>query len=314
MTTDMKKAERGTAQAGVLTSRIPLSRERIVDAAMDLVERHGLPGLTTRRLGAALGCEAMSIYHHFPSKQHLKDALVERAIAGAGEPPADADPIERLRFIGHEYRRVAHRHPRLFPLLALHRLNMPTGVAFIERALRHFHDALPDEQLAAQAFRVFGYYVIGAALDETSGYAEGSSAAEPVGDDYIAAECPRLAAAAPYFKRPYFDSTFELGFELILEGIAELREALLARARPMPKPIVRPKPDTQPRSRWRRCEDQVPSGSLSRPRLSCHSRDAVRSSAASLPFSSAASPADSPRGCSSRSWASMASSAPSSLP
>ncbi len=118
---------------------------------------------------------------------------------------------------------------------------MPAGVAFIERMLRHFHDALPDDKLAAQAFRLFGYYVIGAALDETSGYAEGPSAAEPVGDDYIAAQCPRLAAAAPYFKRPYFDSTFELGFELILAGIAESREALLARARAAPKPVVRPK-------------------------------------------------------------------------
>jgi hypothetical protein len=44
----------------------------------------------------------------------------------------------------------------LFPLLALHRLNMPAGVAFIERMLRHFHDALPDDKLAAQAFRLFG--------------------------------------------------------------------------------------------------------------------------------------------------------------
>src|SRR6185295_7659116 len=185
MATETEMAEGASSRLGRVASRLPLSRERIVDSAMDLVERHGLPGLTTRRLGAALGCEAMSIYHHFPSKQHLLDALVERAIEGGAQPPPGADPIERLRFIGHEYRRIAHRHPRLFPLLALH---------------------------------------------ETSGYAEGPQAAEPVGDDYIAAECPRLTAAAPYFKRPYFDSTFELGFESILKGIAESREALRARA------------------------------------------------------------------------------------
>lgn len=221
--------------------RAPLSRERIVDAAMDLVESDGLSGLSTRRLGAALGCEAMSVYHHFPSKRSLQDAMVERAIAGVTEPPLDGDPIERLRFLGFEYRRMAHRHPRLFPLIALHRLNMPAGVAFIERMLRHFHAALPDDRLAAQAFRVFGYYVLGAALDETSGYAEGPSAANPVGDDYIAGACPRLAAAAPYFKRPYFDSTFELGFEVMLKGIGELRAALIASSRPAPKPTVRPK-------------------------------------------------------------------------
>ena len=95
---------------------------------------------------------------------------------------------------------MAHRYPRLFPLAALHRLNMPAGVAFIERMLRHFHAALPDDRLAAQSFRIFGYYVIGAALDETAGYAAGPSAAEPVTDEFIARECPHLAASAPFLQ------------------------------------------------------------------------------------------------------------------
>jgi len=67
------------------------------------------------------------------------------------------------------------------------------------------------------------------------------TAAEPVADAHINGECPRLAAAAPYFKRPYFDSTFELGFASILDGIARSREALLAKARSTPKPTVHPK-------------------------------------------------------------------------
>ncbi len=221
--------------------RVALSRERILDAAMNLVERDGLPGLTTRRLGTALGCEAMSVYHHFRSKRHLLDAMVERAIGGISEPAADLDPIDRLRFIGWEYRAMAHRHPRLFPLIAVHRLNMPAGVAFIERMLRHFHAVLPDDRLAAQAFRVFGYFVLGAALDETAGYAEGPSAAEPVADDFVVSECPLLAAAAPFFKRPHFESTFALGFEFMLQGIADLRATLPTGMRPTPKPVVRPK-------------------------------------------------------------------------
>ncbi|MEO8305825.1 MAG: TetR/AcrR family transcriptional regulator [Betaproteobacteria bacterium] len=220
--------------------RVPLSRERIVEAAMELVERRDMGGFTTRGLGAALGCEAMSIYHHFPSKRHLQDAMVERAIGGIKDPPGDLDPIEGLRFLGREYRAMAHRHPRLFQLVALHRLDMPAGIAFIERILRHFHAALPDDRIAAQAFRVFAYYVVGAALDQTSGYAEGPSPAAPAADDDIACEAPRLAAAAPFFKRSYFDSTFEQGFEIMLKGIADQRAALLAKPR-LPKPVVRPK-------------------------------------------------------------------------
>ena len=218
-----------------------LSRAWIVDSALALVDEHGLPSLTFRRLGAALGCEAMSVYHYFPSKRHLLDALVEKTLEGVGEPPPELDPIARLRFLGHEYRAMAHRYPKLFPLAALHRLNMPAGVAFIERMLGHFRAAIPDDRTAAQVFRIFGYYVVGAALDETSGYAAGPSAAEPESDDYIARECPQLALSAPFFKAPWFESTFELGLEVLLKGIEEARAALLANGSRAPKPVVRPK-------------------------------------------------------------------------
>ena len=226
--------------ATATVERVALSRERIVEAALALVERRGLGGFTTRGLGTALGCEAMSVYHHFPSKRHLQDAMVERVIGGIADPPGGLDPIDGLRFLGREFRAMAHRHPRLFPIVALHRLNMPAGIGFIERMLGHFHAALPDDRMAAQAFRVFGYYVVGAALDETSGYAEGPSSAAPVADEYIVHEAPRLAAAVPYFKQSYFDSTFESGFEIMLNGIANQRAGLLASQR-APKPVVRPK-------------------------------------------------------------------------
>jgi AcrR family transcriptional regulator len=216
-----------------------LSRRRIVEVSLGIVDRHGLPGLTFRRLGDALRCEAMSIYHYFPSKQHLLDALVEEMLAGIAEPPAGLEPIERLRFLGFEYRAMAHRYPRLFPLAALHRLNMPAGVAFIERVLGHFRAAVPDDRLAAQAFRIVGYYVVGAALDETAGYAR--SAAEPASEEYIALECPQLAAAAPYFKASWFQSTFELGLEMLLKGIDDARATSLASSTRSPKPVVRPK-------------------------------------------------------------------------
>jgi hypothetical protein len=74
-------------------------------------------------------------------------------------------------------------------------------------------------RFVAQSFRAIGYYLTGAALDETAGYASGPSAVEGVSDEYIAHECPRLAAAAPYFKSAWWDSTFELGLETLLAGM-----------------------------------------------------------------------------------------------
>jgi hypothetical protein len=79
---------------------------------------------------------------------------------------------------------------------------------------------------AARYFREIGYYLTGAALDETAGYAKGPSAAEPVSNETIAANFPHLAAAAACFQPEHFQVTFETGLEMLLEGVRRAREAL----------------------------------------------------------------------------------------
>lgn len=195
----------------------PLTRERIVEAALALVEDESLAGLTTRKLGERLGCEAMSIYHHFPSKQHLLDALVAHAIASVEVPEPGPDLEARIRASLASYRAMARRWPALFPLVAVHRLNFPAGVRFIEAILRLIHAQFGDDAATARHFRAMGYYLIGACLEETAGYARGPSAADPVDDAYIARECPRLTAAAPYFQEAHWDRTWELGIDALLE-------------------------------------------------------------------------------------------------
>jgi len=198
-----------------------LSRNRILAEAQALTAADGLAALSTRRLAERLGVEAMSIYHHFPSKHHLLDAMVDAAIASIEPPPPGLPPLERLRFAAHAYREMARRHAALFPLVAVHRLNTPTGVRFIESILALVQAAVPDAERAARHFRVLGYYLMGAGLDETAGYAKGPTAAEPVDDEFIARECPRLAASARWFQRSQWDATFELGLEAILAAIAQ---------------------------------------------------------------------------------------------
>jgi AcrR family transcriptional regulator len=198
----------------------PLSRERILAAALAQTQAEGLAALSTRKLGERLGCEAMSIYHHFPSKHHLLDAMVDHAIASIEWPAPGGAPLQRLRELLYAYRAMAHRFPALFPLVGVHRLNTPTGVRFIEGALALIHDVLPDAELAARHFRTLGYYLVGAALDETSGYARGPSAAEPVDDELLERECPRLVAAAPFFQARQWDATFALGAEAMLAALA----------------------------------------------------------------------------------------------
>ncbi|WP_374565879.1 TetR/AcrR family transcriptional regulator [Ideonella sp.] len=199
--------------------RPTLTPASILQAALDLVAEDGLAAFSTRRLGQRLGCEAMSIYHHYPSKHHLLDAMVDHAVGSMAWPAADLPPRDRLRQAMYAYREMAHRWPALFPLVAVHRLNTPTGVRFIETVLSLVQAVVPDAELAARHFRTLGYFLVGAALDETSGYARGPSAAEPVDGAYIARECPRLASSAPYFQSSQWDATFELGAQALLDAM-----------------------------------------------------------------------------------------------
>jgi len=210
----------------------PLSRERIVEAALALVADESLAGFSTRKLGERLGCQAMSIYHHFPSKQRLIDALVDHAMASIDTAPTQSDPLERLRHMLRSYREMANRFPALYPLLSVHRLNTPTGVATIERFIAVMHEVVPDAELAARHFRTIGYYITGAALDETSGYARGPSAAEPVSDAYVAAHCPHLMASAPFFKPQHWQATYELGLDALLARIQADGAMVRKRAKP----------------------------------------------------------------------------------
>ena len=198
-----------------------LSRERIVAAALRLIERDGLEAFSMRKLGEALGVEAMSLYHFFPSKQHLVDALVDDAIASIEFPPPRLEPIERMRRVMRAYRDMAHRYGRLYPVIAVHRLNTPTGVGFIEKVLGIAREIAGDDESAARSFRTLGYYLMGAALDETMGYSKGPSAAQPVDGAFIAEHCPQLARAAKYFQREHWDRTFEQGLDDMLAALTE---------------------------------------------------------------------------------------------
>ena len=198
-----------------------LSRTAILQTALELVADSGVAGLSTRKLAVRLQCQAMSIYHHFPSKQHLLDALVDHVIGTMQWPPADLDALQQLRAAMFAFRAMAHQHPAFFPYLALHRLNTPAGVRFIETILGLVQAVIPDARQAARHFRAIGYYLVGAALDETAGYARGPSAAQPVDDAFIATQCPRLAGASPYFQRSEWDATFELGVQALLHSVAQ---------------------------------------------------------------------------------------------
>lgn len=202
-----------------------LTGDGIAAAALALVDREGVEALSYRRLADAIGCEAMSLYHYFPSKAHLIDAVIDRVFGALQVPPPEGDWLERVRKAAWNYRAMALGHPKLYPLMAVHRMNTAVGVRKLDQIIGLFRDGGFDDAMAARLFREFGYYITGAALDETAGYAQGPSAAEPVSDAEIVRDCPNLAAVAPFFKPQHFEQTFSHGLELLLASIARLRKA-----------------------------------------------------------------------------------------
>lgn len=77
---------------------MPLTHEQIVDAAVDVLRRHGLADLTMRRLASELGVQPGALYWHVPNKQTLLVRVTERVLGdislrGSGHPAAD---IRRL--------------------------------------------------------------------------------------------------------------------------------------------------------------------------------------------------------------------------
>ncbi len=202
--------------------RVPLTAARITDAAFAVIERDGLETFSTRRLAQELGCEAMSLYHHFPSKAHLMDALIDRHVADFRLPGGQAPWRERLAALVSEWRRLAMARPEFFRYFGMHRLNTPGGLRLLDWMLTIYHDAGFDPETATRLFRLTGYYVVGGLLDETSGYAKGPSAVDPPDDATISRDYPRVAAAAPYFREGTFEATFDLGIEILVDAFERI--------------------------------------------------------------------------------------------
>jgi AcrR family transcriptional regulator len=200
------------------TSRLALTRELIEDAALALIDQDGLEVFSTRRLGERLGCQAMSIYHHFPSKAHILDALVDRSLASIQIPQRKQAPEARLRSLVRSWRQVAIANPRLYPHLSMHRWNSDTGVAFLAEILACFHDAGLKPESCARQFRVLCYFVLGATLDEIGGYANGASSMRPISDEDLLLRFPQVAKAGRYFRPEEFERTFELGLDMFLRN------------------------------------------------------------------------------------------------
>ncbi|GII78865.1 hypothetical protein Sru01_38470 [Sphaerisporangium rufum] len=185
---------------------MPLSRDRIIEAALHIADGQGLRRLTMRRLGDALQVEAMAIYHHLPrGKDALMDALAEHVTAVHVDPGGLSGWPQVARAWAHAARQALLAHPGV---LALALTRPPRGAALLsigEQAEQLAAAGLPD---AAPAVRALRAYVMGSVAVEIqrSGWA-----AAAAGDGPAAAGEPAEEAVA----------AFERGLDALLAGLAD---------------------------------------------------------------------------------------------
>ncbi|HSS00130.1 MAG TPA: TetR/AcrR family transcriptional regulator C-terminal domain-containing protein [Kofleriaceae bacterium] len=137
--------------------RRPLTREAILDAAVELLDRHGLEKLSMRRLGAALGVEAMSLYNHIPDKRELLDGIHERILLSLETPGHTRSWQAYARHQAVALHRALLAHPHAIPLFATRPAATPAAIERLDRYLEVLLgagfkplDALSVVQLVAQ--------------------------------------------------------------------------------------------------------------------------------------------------------------------
>lgn len=202
-----------------------LTRERILRAALELVDREGMAALSMRRLATALGVDPMAIYYHLDGKAAVIAGLVELAFGELPALPPDSDDWRaQVRAIAGAYRDLALSHPNLI-------LHLVTSAGWAADATLDLNEALfraleaaglaPGQALAA-ADLIVDYthgYVLGAA-GAPSGPPDGREALLALLASRDKASYPalrRALAAAP--PKPTADD-FMARIELIIAGIA----------------------------------------------------------------------------------------------
>ena len=214
-----------TASAGGHAPRIPLNRERVLHAAVALADESGSESLSMRKLGEAVGVEAMSLYHHVANRDDLLDGMID-VVFGEIELPSDCEDWKgAMRQRALSARRVLARHGWAIRFMEA---RTSPGAA----TLRH-HDAVLgclrnagfSIALAAHAISLLDSYIYGFALQERSlpfDTPQQTAKLAEVLARFPVNEYPHLAElTTEHVRQPGYDygNEFAFGLDLILEGL-----------------------------------------------------------------------------------------------
>ena len=204
----------------------PLTRQRVLEAALHLIDREGLEGFSMRKLGAMLGVEAMSLYNHVESKRALFDGVIEWLIVQSPSPEQlDGTPREELWTFGHAFRDVLRAHPRVLPLVATSPLRTPATLAILDRLLATLHRAQITGVQAIYALQCLVGFIVGHTWIEIGTPPVADLERGPNGptvwQHFPAASYPTLHALLPEIAQWNPDREFDFGLQALFQSLFE---------------------------------------------------------------------------------------------
>jgi AcrR family transcriptional regulator len=217
---------------GARTPRTPLTRERVLQAAVALADEHGLEPLSMRTLADAVGVKAMSLYNHVANKDDLLDGMIDIVFGEIGLPSADGGWKASMRRRALDVRTVLSRHRWAIGLMESRTSPGPATLRHHDAVLACLRDAGFSLELTAHAYAALDSYIYGFALqekqlpfdtpEETAALAQVMLAQFPV-DQF-----PRLAEFTfEHVMRPGYDfgKEYEFGLDLLLDGLERAASA-----------------------------------------------------------------------------------------
>ena len=221
------------------SGREPLSRSRLLAAAVEIADAEGLGAVTMRRVAAAVGVEAMSMYHHLSGKEALLEGLLDSVVADIdelirtieeNEPPLDWQHTLRRRFLAA--RTVMLKHPWAPGLIGT-RTTIPVSVYGIyESLLATMVESGFSYQLAHRALHTFGSMPLGFVQEMFTPGATGGSADVELTEDDLSAMAQMLPHVTAMIASEIHENNgdmlglcdsqeeFEFTLDLILDGFA----------------------------------------------------------------------------------------------
>jgi AcrR family transcriptional regulator len=222
---EMPKQRRGAAQSTRRVPRNTLSRSRVVDGALALMDAHGLDAVTMPGLAKELGVGTMSLYRHVDDKHDLVNAVAERVLSDVKVPDGKPDDWEG-RVVGYlsALRDAALAHPALASILAAQGLTVGPVFEQLEQAHSILRRAGFSEMDAVRAFYALFTYVFGFVIWElprahqqpAASYADAWQAAI---DQLDVGSYPTLHALREELTTAASNEQFEYGLNRLVESL-----------------------------------------------------------------------------------------------